>query len=59
MDTFLILHEDILPNPAEVDWLNNEQVLSEPSNDLHFAIRAIVEELEYHHLIFQKMENHP
>lgn len=59
VDAFLVFDKDILPDSAEVDRLYGKQVFSEPADDLHFAVRTVVEKLEHHHLVLQKMEDYP
>ena len=54
----LCFEEDVLPYPGEVDGFDDEEVGPQPLDDLHLAVRTVVEELEHHHLVLQEVEDH-
>lgn len=56
---FLELDKEVFPYSRQVYGFYGEDVVSQPSDYLHFAVAAVVEELEDHHLIFQKMKDNP
>ena len=57
MDSFFIFGKDVFPDSWEIYGFYDEQIATEPANDLHFAISSIIEELEDLKLIFKEMEN--
>ena len=57
MNALLIFGEDVLPDPRQIDGLDDEEVAAEPSDDFHLAVGPVVEELEDVQLVLQEVED--
>lgn len=58
MISFFIFGEDLFPDSGEIDEFEVEEVFSQPADDLHLAVGAVVEELEDCHLVFDVVKNY-
>jgi hypothetical protein len=55
MKPLLAFEKNIFPNTRKIYRFDCEKICPQPTNDLHLAVRTIIEKLKDQHLIFEEM----